>query len=153
MPVGEKRLLQQGIRQLLSTGRDRQATEVLVVHIMLVSPGADRQRMLQERRFEENGKLGTWILSYCKISKLPPSFGALVCSGALVLDNNYLESLPDSFSDIIVGAALSLSDNKLQSVPARFSDVTVAGKLYLHDNPQLTGVPENFPNVKGCVYR
>ena len=68
--------------------------------------------------------------SRCKISKLPPSFGALVCSGNLNLNSNKLESLPDSFSEI-----------------------SVAGDLSLGGNPQLTGVPENFSNVKGRVWR
>ena len=97
---------------------------------MLVSPGADRRKMLQYRRFDESGKLGTWYLSHCSISKLPPSFGVLVCSGILTLSYNKLESLPESFSEITLG-----------------------GFLNLRYNPQLTGVPENFPNVKGRVRR
>ena len=97
---------------------------------MLVSPGADRQEMLRGRSFDRSGKLEYWSLNGCKISKLPPSFGALVCSGVLNLQGNKLQSLPDKFSEIIVG-----------------------GDLHLRGNLQLTGVPENFPNVKGPVYR
>ena len=103
MPVREKMLVQQGIQQLFSTGKDREATGILVDHIMLVSPGADRKRMLQYRGFDESGKLGDWYLSGCNISKLPPSFGALVCSGDLHLSLNELESVPESFSEISVG--------------------------------------------------
>ena len=88
---------------------------------------ADRRKMLQGRF--KSGKLESWYLSNrCKISKLPPSFGALVCSGNLDLDVNKLESLPE-----------------------RFSEITLVGNLGLGGNPQLTGVPENFPNVKGKV--
>merc|ERR1712166_1262897 len=39
--------IRQGIRQLFSTGKDHEATGILVDHIRLVSPGADRQKMIQ----------------------------------------------------------------------------------------------------------
>ena len=120
---------------------------------MLVSPGADCQRMLKYRYVDLSGKLGVWYLSGCKISRLPPSFGALVCSGNLNLSCNKLESLPESFSEISVGRNLNLSYNKLKSLPKGFSEISVAGDLYLYGNLQLTGVPENFPNVKGRVHR
>ena len=67
--------------------------------------------------------------------------------------NNKLESLPDSFSEISVAGGLALNDNKLKSLPEGFSEITVAGNVYLYGNPQLTGVPENFPNVKRTVNR
>merc|ERR1712166_842709 len=54
--------IRQGIRQLFSSGKDGEATEILVDHIMLVSPGADRQEMLRAGRFDESGKLGNWDL-------------------------------------------------------------------------------------------
>jgi hypothetical protein len=60
----------------------------LVDHIILVSTDADRQRMLQGRDFDDISKLWDWKMSHCKISKLPPSFGALVCSGYLILSDN-----------------------------------------------------------------
>ena len=123
--VREKRLMQQEIRQLFSIGQDREATGILVGHIMLVSPSADRQKMLHGRSFDESGKLGYWNLHCCKIGKLSPSFGALVCSGDLDLDDNNLKSVHEGFSDIIV-----------------------VGHLNLDRNPHLTGVPKNFPNVK-----
>ena len=128
-----KCFVQQGIGQLFSAGKDREATEILVDHIMLVSPDADRLEMLQYREFDESGKLGRWNLNYCNISKLPSSFGALVCSGSLDLQANKFGSLPESFSEIIV-----------------------AGCLYLRGNPHLTGYlrgnRENFANVKGKVW-
>ena len=133
MPVREKMLVQQGIRQLFSSGKDREATEILVDHIMLVSPGAQRGRIWHDKwkpYFDESGKLQNWNLSGMRISKLPPSFNALVCSGYL-----------------------NLSGNKLMSLPEGFSDITVGENLYLKYNPQLIGGPENFPNVKGTVYR
>ena len=86
--------------------------------------------MLRGRHFDESGKLVNWKLNGCKISKLPPSFGALVCSRDLHLNNNELESLPEGFSEI-----------------------SVAWNLDLRYNPQPTGVPENFPNVEGRVFR
>ena len=108
----------------------------MAAHIRRVSPGADFRMMLQRRRFDESGKLGTWNLRFCKISRLPRSFGALVCNGP-----NYR------------GTSLDLSDNKFESLPESFSEIIVAGSLSLSGNPQLTGVPENFPNVKGRVFR
>ena len=99
---------------------------------MLVSPRADRQKMLEDRSFDQSGKLGNWCLNNCNISKLPPSFGVLVCSGYLDLSYNKLKSLPESFSEITVASRRN---------------------LVLIGNPQLTGVPENFPNVKGTVHR
>merc|ERR1712166_1196979 len=55
--------IRQGVRQLFSAGQDREATGILVDHIMLVSPGANRQKMLRLRRFDESGKLGFWGLN------------------------------------------------------------------------------------------
>ena len=119
---------------------------------MLVNPGADRQNMLQRREFDQSGKLGNWGLGYCNISKLPPSFGALACSGDLHLGGNRLELLPNSFLEITVAGKLFLSYNKLKSLPESFSEISVGRNVYLGGNPQLTGVPEDFPNVKGTVY-
>ena len=130
-PCVRKSFVQQGIRQLFSAGKDREATRILMDHIMLVSPGADRQEMLRARcRFDESGKFGDWLLSGCELSKLPPSFGAVVCSGHLNLSYNNLESLPESFSEITVGRTVNLSRNRW-----------------------LTRVPKNFPNVEGRVIR
>merc|ERR1712086_431933 len=113
--------IRQGIRQLFSAGKDREATEILVDHILLVSPGAYRQKMLQGKllpwgqsggcTFDPSGKLENWYMSHCNISKLPPSFGAVVCSGDLNLRHNELESVPDGFSDISVAGDLNLGGN------------------------------------------
>ena len=65
---------------------------------MLVSPGANRQKMLRGY-IDLGGKLEYWSLTRCNISKLPPSFGALVCSGDLYLNHNKLKSLPKGFSE------------------------------------------------------
>jgi hypothetical protein len=101
---------------LFSTGKDREATEILVDHTMLVSPGADRQEMLKYREFESD-KLEYWSLTRCNISKLPPSFGALVCSGDLYLSHNKLESLPKGFSEISVAGGPWLRGNPLEQLP------------------------------------
>ena len=45
------------IAQLSSNGQHRQATEILVEHIMLISPSADQEKMLASREFDEQGKL------------------------------------------------------------------------------------------------
>ena len=138
-----KGFVQQGIRQLFSAGQDREATEILVDHIMLVSPGADRERMLRVRSFVESGKLEYWDLGHCKISKLPPSFGALVCSGSLNLSGSL------SFG------ALVCNGNKLESVPKSFSRITVGGTLNLPKAlwRRNSNLNVNFLNVKGIVYR
>ena len=46
----------QAMAQLFGAGRHREATEILVEHIMLVSPGADREMMLEGRQFDEGGE-------------------------------------------------------------------------------------------------
>merc|ERR1711865_413263 len=63
--------LRGAITQLFGDGRHREATEILVEHIMLVNPGTDREKMLEGRYFDEHGELVDWKLSYCKISQLP----------------------------------------------------------------------------------
>merc|ERR1711865_726177 len=75
--------LRRAITQLFAAGQHREATEILVEHIMLVSPGADKKKMLKGRKFDERGELVEWDLSCCKISQLPESFCALVCTGDL----------------------------------------------------------------------
>merc|ERR1719162_981235 len=94
--------LRRAMAQLFGAGRHCEATEILVEHIMLVSPGADREKMLNGRTFDERGELMDWMLSYCKISQLPESFCALVCRGHVNLNGNRLRSLPEGFGDITV---------------------------------------------------
>ena len=137
--------------QLFGDGRHREATEILVEHIMLVSPGADREKMLKGRQFDERGELVDWDLSYCKISQLPESFCALVCRGNLDLSDNRLRSLPEGFGDITVGGHLNLHYNRLQSLPEGFGSITVGGNLDLRGN-QLTEYPSSFPNATGDIH-
>ena len=106
---------------------------------MLVSPGADRRVMLKYRYFDQSGKLGTWDLVSCNISKLPPSFGELVSN------DNLIPAVLDKDN-------LSLTRNDLESLLDSFSEIRVAGILNLRGNPQLTGVPENFPNVRSVYF-
>merc|ERR1711865_1215329 len=79
--------LRQAIAQLFGAGQHREATEILVEHIMLVSPGADKEKMLEGREFDERGELVEWNLSGCKISQLPESFCALVCRNLNLIRN------------------------------------------------------------------
>ena len=160
---------------LFSSGQHSAATDVLVVHIMLASPGANCRKMLAGRKFDDRGELVSWDLCHRKISKLPEMFGALVCNGFLGLGSNQLQSLPESFGNISVAGPLLLSRNQLQRLPKSFSNITVGGDLTLHGNqlmllPQgfetitvggnlglqsnkLKGqVPSEFPNVKGDVH-
>ena len=74
--------------------------------------------MLQGRRFDKDGQLVHWFLQGCSIGKLPESFGAVVCSGDLWLNDNQLSSLPASFHEASVGGNLYLYGNRLQSLPA-----------------------------------
>ena len=83
---------------------------------MLVSPGADKEKMLKGRKFDKRGELVHWDLGYCKISQLPESFCALVCRGNLYLCGNQLRSLPEGFGNIIVGENLHLYGNQLRSL-------------------------------------
>merc|ERR1712166_55723 len=84
---------------LFSTGQHRKGTEVVIQHTVAVSPKADRERMIQGLEFDEDGLLVHWGLSYCKISALPGSFSALVCTGSLDLDSNLLKYLPANFGE------------------------------------------------------
>merc|ERR1712086_1219314 len=58
---------------LFSTGQHHKGTEVVIQHTMAVSPEADRARMLQGLKFDEDGLLVDWNLTTCKISTLPGS--------------------------------------------------------------------------------
>ena len=53
-----------------------------------------------------------WDLG-CKISALPGSFSALVCTGNLSLYSNQLQSLPANFGEVEVGVNLKLNNNQL----------------------------------------
>jgi hypothetical protein len=127
--------VRQAITQLFAAGRHREATEILVEHIMLISPGANKEKMLKGRKLEwdpfgsRRCELVNWNLSNCQISQLPESFCALVCYGDLKLNGNQLRSLPEGFGDITVGGGLFLSRN------------------------QLTEYPSSFPNAAGGVER
>ena len=92
-------------------------------------------------------------LDRCKIVVLPESFGDVLCTGDLVLEGNQLESLPLSFSNLTVGGTLYLQFNKLRCLPPNFEQIRVGDALLLNYNPELTGIPAQFPNVKGTVYR
>ena len=98
---------------------------------MLISPGAKRQKMLRERRFDKHrdtlgfDKLVEWGLGHCKISRLPKSFNNLYV-GSLSLHGNKLRSLPEGFESITIGADLALSNNQLQSLPAGFGNIAAS---------------------------
>ena len=140
--------MRQACAQLFGIGQHRKATEILVEHTMLVSRGADREKMLAGREFDEHGKLANWDLTcMChKISRLPESFGALVCRGDLILSRNQLRALPDGFGNITVGGNLYLNDNQLQALPEGFGDIIVGGDLNLYNN-QLQSLPEGFGDI------
>ena len=121
---------------------------------MALNPDADRAKMLRGREFGANGLLKNWYLGLgCDIPKLPESFGDTLCTGNLDLNLNHLESLPLRFSNLSVGGHLYLDNNKLRSLPPNFDQIRVGGDLNLRGNPDLTGIPAQFPNVKGTVYR
>ena len=149
---------------------------MLMQQLMALNPYVNRNRMLKGRRFDANGLLRKWNLEHCKIAKLPESFGAVLCTGDLDLNGNRLESLPLSFSNLSVGGNLRLNFNKLRCLLPNFEQIRVGGdlylqgnklrclspnfeqirvgeKLYLDGNPELTGIPAEFPNVKGTVIR
>ena len=120
---------------------------------MALNPDADRDKMLKGRRFDANGLLMHWYLKYCKIAELSESFGAVLCTGNLELNGNQLESLPRSFANLSVGNNLHLNHNKLRCLPPNFEQIRVGGNLALNHNPELTGIPEEFPNVKVDISR
>ena len=130
---------------------------MLVQQLMALNPDAGRDRMLGELPmgcyFDANGLVVSWNLSCCRIAELPETFGDLMCTGGLLLSGNQLESLPRSFSTLSVGRSLILYDNKLRCLPPNFEKTRVGWNLRLGGNPELTGIPAEFPNVKGRVYR
>ena len=138
---------------MFSSGEHRTATEILAREIMFVSPDANRDRLLKHLSFSANGLLENWDLGRCKIAKLPESCGDVMCTGDLDLQGNRLESLPLSFGTLSVGGGLILYDNNLRCLPPNFEQIRVGGNLFLDGNPELTGIPTEFPNVKGKVYR
>ena len=135
---------------LFSTGQHRKGTEAVIQHTVAVSPKADRERMIQGLEFDENGLLVGWKLNKCKISTLPGSFRALVCTGRLNLCYNHLKSLPANFGELEVGGHLYLQYNLLKSLPEGFENISVGGDLELHNN-QLAQQSCIFPNVRGDV--
>ena len=136
---------------LFSTGQHRKATKVLARHIIAVNPDVDRDRMnLSNLMFDKDGLLARWDLSRRKISVLPRSFSALVCTGDLYLSYNELESLPADFGQLQVGGSLLLNDNQLDSLPEGFENISVGRHLHLYNN-QLVEQSCSFPNVRGKV--
>ena len=136
---------------LFSTGQHHKGTQVLIQHTVAVSPKADRAKMLKwatmgNPGFDEDGLLAHWNLENCKISTLPGSFSALVCTGGLWLEANLLKSLPANFGQLEVGGNLNLNHNQLASLPANFGELEVGGNLNL-DNNQLESLPEGFENI------
>lgn len=120
---------------------------------MALKQDAHRDRMLGRRRFDDNGQLEDWGLFYCKIAKLPATFGDILCTRDLNLGGNQLESLPLRFSNLSVGGDPHLHGDKLRSLPPNFEQIRVGGDLDLRGNLGLTGIPAEFPNVKGRVSR
>ena len=120
---------------------------------MALNPDADRDRMLAGREFDANGLLEDWGLNSCKIAKLPETFGDILCTGDLCLHDNLLQSLPLRFSNLFVGGNLGLIGNKIRSLPPNFEQIRVGGHMNLGGNLELTGIPAEFPNVKGRVRR
>ena len=139
--------------RLFSSGKHRTATEIVAREIKFVSPATDREEILKYRELDDNGLLKNWYLNSCKIAELPETFGDILCTGDLYLSNNLLESLPLRFSNLSVGGRLNLSNNTLRSLPPNFDQIRVGGNLFLNGNPGLTGIPTEFPNVKGRVFR
>ena len=135
---------------MFSTGQHRKATQVLARHIIAVSPGAYRKKMLRSLNFDKEGLLVDWNLCGCKISVLPRSFSALVCTGDLRLIHNQLGSLPADFGQLKVGGNLWLYNNQLDSLPEGFENISVGGDLDLYNN-QLVEQSCSFPNVRGEV--
>ena len=141
------------VSYLFGKGRHKEATERLVELLMVLNPDANRHIMLSSRRFDANGLLKVWDLRSCNIAELPESFGDILCTGSLDLNLNHLESLPLRFSNLSVGGNLGLSFTKLRCLPPNFDQIRVGGHLNLRGNPELTGIPAEFPNVKGWVIR
>ena len=141
------------VSYLFGKGQHKEATERLVEQLMALNPGANRDQMLKGRNFDANGLLENWSLSSCRIAELPESFGGILYTGDLHLGGNKLRSLPPNFEQIRVGGRLNLSHNTLRSLPPNFEQIRVGGYLFLNANPGLTGIPTEFPNVKGRVFR
>jgi len=147
--------IRQRVARLFSTGQHRKATKVLIRHIIAVNPDVDREKMTRSdvdrwksgRRFDKEYLLVDWNLCGCKISVLPRSFSALVCTGDLELNCNQLRSLPADFGQLEVGGYLQLNANQLESLPADFGQLQVGGFLSL-DHNQLGSLPADFGQLK-----
>ena len=53
---------------------------MLARHIIAVNPDVDREKMIAGLTFVKEDLLANWYLTGCKISALPRSFSALVCT-------------------------------------------------------------------------
>jgi len=131
---------------------------MLVEQLMALNPDANRNKMLSRRSFSANGLLKDWNLRFCDIAKLPETFGNVLCTGVLCLSNNLLNFLPLRFSNLSVGGDLYLDDNNLTIMEPHFRQIRVGGNLSLSGNrsclmPEMQRRHQEFPNVKGTVYR
>merc|ERR1712195_374839 len=54
--------IRQRVARLFSTGQHRKATQVLIRHIIAVSPGANRKKILRSLNFDKKGLLVDWNL-------------------------------------------------------------------------------------------
>ena len=132
---------------MFSAGQHRKATQVLIRHIIVVNPGVDREKMLRGLKFDKEDLLVDCDLRDCKISVLPRSFSALVCTGHLYLNHNQLGTLPSDFGQLKVGGGLGLNNNQLQTLSADFGQLKVGKNLLLNNN-QLAFLPADFGQLE-----
>ena len=75
--------------------------EEMVDDIMALNPHIeDREKLTRVAKFNKDGTLKDWDLSWKKLRVLPDSFGGISVAGDLRLSANQLQSLPDSFGGI-----------------------------------------------------
>ena len=144
----EEQQQQQGVvADLVNAGEHLKATDLVIEHILALSPGACKPTMLKGRKFDEDGALTEWALDESDITALPESFCALSCRGDLSLSFNELASLPTSFHKLQIEGDIFISRNQLCSLPANLCQLKIGGGLNLRDN-QLRSLPSNFHGLK-----
>ena len=117
---------------------------LLDIWIALATPIFQVTGILAEFPNTKGGVFRPWATSSCR---------SALANGDLHLYGNELESLPLRFSTLRVGGNLYLNNNDLRYLPPNFEQIRVGGNLNLDGNPwpELTSIPNEFPNVEGIV--
>eukprot|EP00658_Telonema_sp_P-2_P034901 TRINITY_DN2544_c0_g1_i3.p1 TRINITY_DN2544_c0_g1~~TRINITY_DN2544_c0_g1_i3.p1 ORF type:complete len:211 (+),score=65.65 TRINITY_DN2544_c0_g1_i3:93-635(+) len=123
-----------------------EAVDRVLEDLLKANPQCSELRLRRGLAFRD-GKLETWNLSQCDLSRLPESFGS-VQIGVDMSDEKSTFTLSAGVSS---SGCLFLNNNHLSCLPRSFGSLQVEGDLFLDKNfLNKNQVPE-LPHVKGEV--